>query len=104
MAADESKDGLVSPDEFREFFLDVDYRSMDDIASRRIEEIVKMAQAKQLNIQEFFNLFDQDKSGDIDMKEFYKFIHYIAPAYPDHEVKQMWLRLDSNKSGTISKT
>ena len=56
---------------------------MNDIASRRIEEISKMAQARNLNIRQFFDLFDKDKSSSIDMKEFYEFIRYIAPAISD---------------------
>ena len=83
-AADTSKDGEVSLEEFRHFFFEVDYRPVDDIASRRIEEIVKMAQQRGLNIRQFFDLFDKDKSSSIDREEFYSFIKYIAPKISDN--------------------
>lgn len=43
MAVDSSKDGFVDLQEFKQFYVEVDYRPTDDIAARRIEEIVKMA-------------------------------------------------------------
>lgn len=36
-AADTSKDGFVNLDEFRSFFVEVDYRPVEDIGARRIE-------------------------------------------------------------------
>lgn len=42
-----------------------------------------MAQNRQINIKDFFNLFDKNKSSEIDMQEFYSFIKYIAPQIPN---------------------
>ena len=47
-------------------FCEVDYRPADDIASRRIQEIIAMAKARGLNIRSFFDMFDTNKSGTID--------------------------------------
>lgn len=100
--ADLSKDGFVDLNEFEELFLKVDYRPADDIASRRIQEIVAMAQERKLNIRQFFDLFDKDKSSEIDQAEFRDFIYYIAPKITDVEIMLMWSRFDADKSGTIT--
>ena len=81
--ADLSKDGYVNLKEFEELYLKVDYRPVDDIAARRIEEIVEMAQERNLNMRQFFELFDKNKSEEIDKEEFYSFIRYIAPKIKD---------------------
>ena len=43
-----------------------------------------MAFERKLNIRQFFDLFDKDKSSSIDKEEFYSFIKYIAPAINDY--------------------
>lgn len=100
--ADLSKDGFVNLNQFSELFLNVDYRPIDDIAARRIQEIVAMAQEKNLNIRQFFDLFDKDKSSEIDQEEFKAFIRYIAPKIKDIEIMLMWRRFDVDKSGSIT--
>lgn len=82
--------------------MNVDYRPVDDIAARRIQEIVAMAQERKLNIRQFFDLFDKDKSSEIDKEEFTAFIRYIAPKIKDIEIMLMWKRFDVDKSGSIT--
>ena len=60
-----------------------------------------MAQARNLNVRQFFDLFDKDKDSEIDIEEFVSFIRYIAPQLPRHEIKLMWDRFDKDKSGKI---
>ena len=60
-----------------------------------------MAQARSLNVRQFFDLFDKDKNSEIDFEEFVAFIRYIAPQLPKHEIKLMWDRFDKDKSGKI---
>ena len=83
-AADTTQDGWINISEFKKFYIEVDYRPIEDIAARRIEEIVKMAQARNLNVRQFFDLFDKDKDSEIDIEEFVSFIRYIAPSLPAH--------------------
>ena len=42
-----------------------------------------MAQQRNLNMRQFFELFDKNKSEEIDKEEFYSFIRYIAPKIKD---------------------
>lgn len=61
-----------------------------------------MAQSRNINIRDFFNLFDKDKSSKIDVQEFYSFIKYIAPQIPDQQIQLMWKRFDYDNSGYIT--
>ena len=61
-----------------------------------------MAFERNLNVRQFFDLFDKDKSSEIDVEEFKSFIKYIAPKICDTEIKLMWVRFDKDKSGKIS--
>ena len=83
-------------------FCQVDYRPEDDIASRRIQEIIAMAKARGLSIRSFFEMFDTNKSGTIDRKEFFDLIKQIAPQIDPVIIDQMWNKFDSDKSGEIS--
>jgi calcium-binding protein CML len=68
LLADESKNGKVSLDEFYELFCNIDYRSSEDIASRRVQEIISLAQARNIQLRQFFEMFDTDQSNTIDLK------------------------------------
>lgn len=61
-----------------------------------------MAQARNLNIRQFFDLFDKDKSSEIDKEEFYSFIRYIAPKINPREIERMWVKFDHDESGKIT--
>mgnify|MGYP006975241730 CR=1 FL=1 len=46
----------------------MDYRPSSDIASKRIEDLAKMAQARKLSIKELFDMIDLNKNRIIEEK------------------------------------
>ncbi len=56
---------------------------------------------KDYMIKEAFNTFDDDKSGDIDKKEFRKAITTLGLEVDEKKIMEMMRELDKDRSGTI---
>lgn len=68
--------------EFYEIFCEVDYRPGEDIVSRRIQEVIVIAQVKGVSMKELWRVFDKDGSGAIDRHEFNEIMWKIEPNMP----------------------
>lgn len=90
---------MVDFAQFIQMFCSTDYRPEEDIAGRRIQEIVAMAKSRGLNIRGLFKAFDANKSGAIDNEQFVSLIRKIAPEISNLVIKQMWDRFDHDSSG-----
>lgn len=70
----------------------------DDLSYLEID-VAKIV--KDYMIKEAFNTFDDDKSGDIDYKEFRKAITTLGLELDDKKIMEMMRELDKDGSGTI---
>ena len=59
---------------------------MDDIAGRIITDLKEIIKANNLNLEDIFVNFDDDKQGDLSIDEFSKLVKVIAPAIKEHEI------------------
>jgi hypothetical protein len=81
----------------------VDYRSTDDVFSRKVDEIIAILRDRKMDPQILFDQIDLNHSGSLDFTEFAKFISSIAPCYTKQEVLQLYKLFDSDKNGLVSK-
>jgi Ca2+-binding EF-hand superfamily protein len=82
-------------------FCEIDYRPCEDIVSRRIQEVIVIAQVKGVSMKELWRVFDKDGSGAIDRQEFNEIMWKIEPNMPEGDVGMVWERFDANRSGHI---
>ena len=73
-------------DEFKHIFCDIDFSDLDDIAGRIITDLKEIIKANNLNLEDIFVNFDDDKQGDLSIDEFSKLIKVIAPAIKEQEI------------------
>lgn len=59
----------------------IDYRSYDDVFSRKVDEIVAIIRERKIDPAVVFEQIDLNHSGSLDFTEFSKFITAIAPCY-----------------------
>jgi Ca2+-binding EF-hand superfamily protein len=83
--------------------LAVDYRSQEDVLSRKVDEIVAILKTQKADPVKVFDQIDLNHSGSLDFSEFTKFLVTIAPKYTKEEVLQIFRLFDRDKNGLISK-
>lgn len=101
---DNDKNGVLEWGKVEHFIYKVDYRSTEDVFSRKIDEIIAILRDIKADPVTLFDKIDLNHSGSLDFSEFSKFIFSIAPRYTKAEVLQLYKLFDSDKNGLISKT
>lgn len=100
---DSNKNGVVDWSTLEHAILAVDYRSHDDVLSRKVDEIVAILKAQKADPVKIFDQIDLNHSSSLDFSEFSKFLVTIAPKYTKEEVLQIFRLFDRDKNGLISK-
>ena len=100
---DNDKNGSIEWPKVEHFVYKVDYRSTEDVFSRKIDEITAILRDIKADPVTLFDKIDLNHSGSLDFSEFSKFIFSIAPRYTKAEVLQLYKLFDSDKNGLISK-
>eukprot|EP00656_Telonema_subtile_P054382 TRINITY_DN8121_c0_g1_i3.p1 TRINITY_DN8121_c0_g1~~TRINITY_DN8121_c0_g1_i3.p1 ORF type:complete len:1201 (+),score=415.05 TRINITY_DN8121_c0_g1_i3:70-3672(+) len=62
---------------------------------------VELSMEKIAEIHDVFNMFDQDKSGDIDMSELKAAMALLDPEMIEEEVEELMAEIDTDGNGTI---
>ncbi|KRX01734.1 Protein kinase-like domain [Pseudocohnilembus persalinus] len=75
----------------------------DEKAKTIINKMQEIIQAQGIDPMKIFQKFDADNSGQLDYKEFYKFLCSIDPRITSSESAHIFKLVDTHKSGTISK-
>lgn len=100
---DSDKKGCLDWAKVEHFIYKIDYRSTEDVFSRKIDEIIAILRDIKVDPVTLFDKIDLNHSGSLDFSEFTKFILGIAPRYTKAEVLQLYKLFDSDKNGLISK-
>ncbi len=101
--ADTAKTGAIPYAVIEERLRRIDYRSSDDVLSRKIDEIVAILKTQKADPVKIFEQIDLNHSGSLDFSEFSKFLTTIAPRYTKEEILQIFRLFDCDKNGLISK-
>jgi hypothetical protein len=78
---DKDKKSQVNWRLIENYIAKVDYRSTEDIFSRKADEIVAILREKKIEPAVLFEQIDLNHSGLLDFSEFSRFIVTIAPCY-----------------------
>ncbi|EGR31480.1 protein kinase domain protein [Ichthyophthirius multifiliis] len=76
---------------------------LDQKAQLIIRSMQYMVQNKNVNLDEIFSRFDQNKGGSLDLFEFHQLLSSIDPRITYYESEHVFKTLDQTKDGQISK-
>ncbi|CAD8122541.1 unnamed protein product [Paramecium sonneborni] len=99
---DQSKDGLISAQEFEYLFSEYDFAPLNTISVQIIHELQAIIKIYQISLKQLFVQLDQDKNGFLDQKEFEFLIKKIAPKLSSHNIKEIFKNYDQDNDGKIS--
>ncbi|CAD8095363.1 unnamed protein product [Paramecium sonneborni] len=75
---------------------------VDEISKQILANIQKIIQAKNLNLEQQFKIFDQDKGGNLDLNEFYNFIQALDSRVTHKEVEHLFKLVDKSGDQKVS--
>ncbi|CAK61716.1 unnamed protein product (macronuclear) [Paramecium tetraurelia] len=99
---DQSKDGLISAQEFEYLFSEYDFAPIDTLAVQITHELQAIIKIYQISLKQLFEQLDQDKNGFLDQKEFEFLIKKIAPKLSQKNIFEIFKNYDQDNDGKIS--
>ncbi|CAD8202053.1 unnamed protein product [Paramecium octaurelia] len=99
---DQSKDGLISAQEFEYLFSEYDFAPINTLAVQITHELQAIIKIYSISLQELFQQLDQDKNGFLDQKEFEFLIKKIAPKLSQKNILEIFKNYDQDNDGKIS--
>ncbi|CAD8200618.1 unnamed protein product [Paramecium pentaurelia] len=99
---DQSKDGLISAQEFEYLFSEYDFAPINTIAVQITHELQAIIKMYKISLKQLFQQLDQDKNGYLDQKEFEFLIKKIAPKLSQKNILEIFKNYDQDNDGKIS--